>query len=130
MFLSDKRLVQFEAIQATLVPALLRMKQDGRDRSRDLLNNFLKNKDRAILFKIGLFLVFIDVVSFFYGLSCFRKLSPSKKAAVMLFFFNSPLPLFRKGFWGINTLAKMGVYGQTEIYEEIGYKIKTLRPGL
>ena len=91
-----------------------------------LINNFLSSKDKAVLFKIALFLNIIDLVSFCFGLCCFRKLSPEKKIRVMNFFFDSPLPLLRKGFWGINTLAKMAVYGQPAIYQEIGYNIKSI----
>ncbi|MBI2521218.1 MAG: hypothetical protein HYV97_12395 [Bdellovibrio sp.] len=124
MFLKGKRLVQFEAIQAILLPRFAVMDSDGINRSRNLLNNFLASKALSVLLKIALFLHIIDGISFFYGLHCFRHLPPHKQKAVMSFLFNSPIPLLRKGFWGINTLAKMGVYGQTELYADIGYKVK------
>ena len=104
------------------------MDQDGINRSRTLLNNFLETKDQAVLFKIGLFLHIIDLVSFFFGLHTFQNLAQHQKNSVMVFFFDSPISLLRKGFWGINTLAKMGVYGQTELYKDIDYKITPLRP--
>lgn len=123
-FLAGKHLKRFEAIQLCLVPRARRFTPEQRQASLCLVDDFIAGKPPLIRFQIFLFMMLVDAVSLFAGLRTFKNLPPRKKIRVMKWFFDCPIALFRKGFWGINTLAKMGVYGQEDFYSEIGYKLR------
>lgn len=123
-FLKRGRIARFEAIQNCLVPRSARFRPEQKEQSIELINQILSDKPGLIHFKIAVFLRLIDVVSLISGFKSFRHLAPSHQTQVMKFFFDSKIAIFRKGFWGLSTLAKMGVYGQPSVYNEIGYKLK------
>lgn len=124
LFLKGRRLARFEAIQNCLVPRSVRFRPEQKTRSTELINQILSDKPALIHLKIAVFLCVIDAISVVFGLQFFRYLPATKQNQVMRFFFDSPIALLRKGFWGLSTLAKMGVYGQPSVYDEIGYKLK------
>lgn len=123
-FLSGMRLVRFEALQRRLVPRAARFTESERDASRTLVNNLVAKQAEKNRRKLGLFLAIIDLLSVFFGLRAFRNLPPAKQDAVLHFLFDAPIGLLRKGFWGLNTLAKLGVYGQPALYGEINYRVR------
>lgn len=125
-FLQGNTLTKFLAIQAFLVPRALTLTNTQKDEAIKIINDYIATKPIAIAYKIKLFLTIIDLFSIFFGLSTFKNLSAKKKKMVMDFFFDSPIALFRKGFWGINTLSKMGVYTLTSIHSDLGYKLKEI----
>ena len=47
--------------------------------------------------------------------------------ALLSSLFGARVPLLRKGFWGLNALARLGVYGQTSLHAEIGYRLRENR---
>lgn len=120
-FLTGQRLRRFEAVQRCLVPRCRAFDKDRRQASRELVNRILSDKAAAVHCKIALFLFLIDCVAMFFGLRTFGDLTHARQRRVMDFFFDSRIALLRKGFWGVNTLAKLGVYGQPAVYAEIGY---------
>lgn len=122
VFLTPKTVSRFEIIQSVLVPRFTSFSNEQILESRRLINSILAEKSFFIHLKIRFFLVFIDFVSWMIAGNFFRKLNHAKQMRILNFFFNSPVSLFRIGFWGINTLAKLGVYGQTSLYPEIGYQ--------
>lgn len=124
MYLNGKRQLRFEAIQRCLVPRSRQFTDKQRQESLLMVNDFLTTKGPSVRSQFFTFLVFIDAISILSGLHCFRNLKESKQNKVMKWFFNCPISLFRKGFWGLNTLAKMGVYSQEDFYDEIGYKLR------
>lgn len=123
-FLSGMRLVRFEALQRRLVPRAARFTETEREASRTLVNNLVAKQAAKNRRKLGLFLAIIDVLSLFFGLRAFRNLPAGRQDAVLRFLFDAPVGLLRKGFWGVNTLAKLGVYGQPALYEEINYRVR------
>lgn len=127
IFLQPLTLKRFEAIQRCLVPRCRNFNESQWRQSRELINTILSEKGRSFHFKLRAFLFLIDVVSLFYGTKIFSALSENKKNSVMYFFFDSKIKIFRVGFWGLNTLAKLGVYGQASIYSDINYTPREVR---
>ena len=123
-FLTPPRLARFEALQRALVPRSARFSQQERDASSELVNQFLARQPEKTRRKLALFLVVIDVLSVLRGLRSFRGLPASGQERLLAWLFDSPVGLLRKGFWGLNTLARLGVYGQTAIYPEIAYRVR------
>ena len=124
VFLSPARARQFRSLQNFLVPLSQEFSAKEILESEHLVNELLAGKSKTLQLKMALFMWLIDCVSFLLGGSFFSGLSLVKKNLVMHFFFDSPVGLLRKGFWGINTLAKLGVYGQIWSYARINYHLR------
>lgn len=123
-FLAGMRQVRFEALQRRLAPRSAAFSDVQWQSSRTLINNLLSKQAMGNRKKLALFLVIIDVLAFFTGLRPFRNLPAAKQDRLLRRLFDSPVGLLRKGFWGLNTLAKLGVYGEPSLYEEIGYRLR------
>src|SRR5262249_38425099 len=123
-FLTAARLARFESLQRALVPRSARFTPSERAASRELVDQFLARQPEKTRRKLALFLVVIDVLSLLRGLRPFRRLPAPRQARLLAWLFDSPVGLLRKGFWGLNTLARLGVYGQTAIYPEIAYRVR------
>jgi hypothetical protein len=121
-FLNTKRKVQFIALQWVLVPRSKHFTDEERQRSDYLVNDLLSQQSIASKKKLSVFLNVIDLISFVCHGKTFQKLQSEHQRRILNIFFNSPISLLRKGFWGLNTLARLGVYGQKELHDEIGYK--------
>ena len=128
-FLRGKRIRCFEAIQQCLVPMSQEFSMIQKEESCRLVNDLLKTQPEKNRIRLALFLYLIDIVAIITGLRPFRLLSSCDQKKVLNFFFNCPVPLLRKGFWGLNTLAKLGVYGQTSVYPRICYYTKEVENG-
>lgn len=124
IFLKGARLTRFEALQNEIVPLSKSLSDQEREHSRELVNLVLEDKPAVIHFKIALFLLLIDTLSIFYGGHRFKNLKSTTKAKLLQFLFASRLGLLRKGFWGLSTLAKIGVYGQESLYPKLNYRLK------
>ena len=126
-FLVGKRRIRFEGLTRCLVPRSRQFTEVQWTESRRLVNEILADKPPAVHRKIGMFLWLMDFASILLTGRTVRNANPSDQKRVMDTFFDSPIAIFRKGFWGVNTLAKLAVYGQSEINAEIGYVQKTLQ---
>jgi len=125
-FLSGKMVLRFETIQNCLVPRSLTFSEQEKARSQRLVNTVLQDQDEAAKKKLALFIMLIDISALIFHARFFRQLNTAKQDSLLTKFFDSPIPIFRKGFWGLNTLARLGVYGQKELHLEIGYKQRSL----
>jgi hypothetical protein len=123
-FLHGARLLRFEALQRRLVPRSATFTDSERAASRALVNDFVARQPAATARKLALFLFVIDVLAFVRGMRPFRNLPPPSQDALLARLFDARVPLLRKGFWGLNTVAKLGVYGQPSLHGEIGYKLR------
>jgi hypothetical protein len=123
-FLAGNRLTRFEALQRRLVPRSASFSDGERSASRDLVDDFLGRQPTATRRKLALFLFVIDLLSLFSGLRPFRRLSPSRQDRLLRWLFDCPVGLLRKGFWGLNTVARLGVYGQATLHAEIHYRLR------
>ncbi len=123
-FLSGTRLHRFEALQHCLVPRSKTFSAQEAQRSRDTVNQLLAQQSASAQGKLALFLVLFDLVACLRYARSFKRLSDQQKSRVLNFFFDSPIGLLRKGFWGLNTLARLGVYSQTELHQELGYQLR------
>lgn len=123
-FLDGKMILRFEAIQNCLVPRSKTFSSQEKIRSQDLINTVLNDQDEASRIKLALFISLIDAISFIFHAKVFSRLNENNQTNILNKFFDSPISTFRKGFWGLNTLARLGVYGQKELHDEIGYRMR------
>lgn len=123
-FLTSWRLRKFETIQKCIVPRVIGFSAEQLEESRALINNFLSERNWTERCQLALFILFIDFVSLVTQFKLFEKLTDHVQNRVLYWFFDSSVPLFRKGFWGLSALAKLGVYGQSSIYKDIGFQLR------
>ncbi len=121
IFLTGTRLLRFEALQRDLVPRAATFDDAAREASRRLVEDLVGAMPAANQRKLGLFLVIIDVLAFLFGLRPYRALPEARRRRLLAWLFDAPVGLLRKGFWGLNSLARLGVYGNPAIWPEIGY---------
>ncbi len=124
IFLTGIRQIRFESLQRRLAPRCETFSPDQWQASRDRINQLLAKQPAKNRKKLALFLFIIDLFSFIVGMQPFRKLPPVRQDRILRTLFDSPVGLLRKGFWGLNTLAKLGVYGEPSLYEEMGYRLR------
>lgn len=127
-FLSGKRLTRFEVLQADLVPRSRHLDEAARNASRRLVDDLVGAMPASNRRKLGLFLVIIDVLALLTGLRPYRALPEARRLRLLAWLFDAPVGLLRKGFWGLNSLARMGVYGNPAIWPEIGYAPREHHP--
>lgn len=123
-FLVRGRAEQFFAIQNCLLPRSKKFGPEQKKESLKLVNELLSERPDSDLRKLALFFKVINLLSFWVGFHSFRYLQAEQQRKVMGFLFDNPVPIIRKGFWGLNTLAKLSVYGQKSLYKEIGYELR------
>lgn len=114
----------FIAVQKCLVPRSVALTAEQQSKSLEILRNFLASRPAPVRAKVGMFLQLIDALSMVYGGKRFFRLDQEKQKRLMQSLFDSKLPILRKGFWAINTLARMTVYGQSSIYRDLDYRVK------
>jgi len=118
---------RFDAVQRALLPRAEKFTLAEREHSHLVIMGVLAGLPRTMQMKLRIFLIAIDALSLLMGLSSFGGLPPSKQNTILRLLFDCPLGVIRKGFWGLNALAKMGVYGQADIAAELGYTRGTPR---
>ena len=127
-FLTGKRLLRFEALQRDLVPRAAAFDDAARAASRRLVDDLVGAMPAVNQRKLGLFLAIIDLLAFFFGLRPYRALPEARRLRLLAWLFDAPVGLLRKGFWGLNSLARLGVYGNPAIWPEIGYAPREHKP--
>ncbi len=128
-FLHGWREKRFIAIQNCLVPLSRDFREDEKRYSVALINGLLSRKPKKDIIRLSIFMIVIDIISLLKRLRTFRGLSPENQNQIAEFFFDSPVSLFRKGFWALNALAKFGVYAQESVYPKLHYKIRAFEHG-
>ena len=126
LFLSGKMIQRFEVIQNCLVPRSLSFTETEKQRSQHLVNQVLQAQNKGSKKKLALFILLIDIAALLRHTTLFKQLNTSQQSSLLNIFFDSPMTIFRKGFWGLNTLARLGVYGQKELHDEIGYQLRPI----
>lgn len=59
---------------------------------------------------------------FLYALRLLFKIRRGKEDDLLEWFQNGPIPILRKGFWGLKTLIYLGYYGRPEVGPTIHYQ--------
>lgn len=115
---------RFVAIQRCAVPRSAAFAEEQARESLVLVTRFLREKPSGVRFKLVLFLIYIDALSLLRGARLFPKLEGEKQRRVLKSLFDSRISLIRKGFWGLNTLSRLGVYGQPSVYPSLNYRLR------
>ncbi len=119
--LSPKQAAFFETVAATVTPEVATLDAGGRARMAAIVDAALADRDEGTRKQVGTFLDLIRLAPIARYGRPFHRLDAARRTAVLECFQDCPIPLLRKGFWGLKTLVFMGYYGQPEHWSEIGY---------
>lgn len=121
-FLTGPRRDLFLAIAARIVPESAERDAPARERLVALVEDLLATRPPRMRREFALFLRVIRwLPAIRHGRPLDHLAAPDQDAALR-WFQDSPVALFRKGFWGVKTLVFLGYYGRPEIGETIGYR--------
>ena len=126
VYLSGINAERFESLQNCLLPRSKQFNEIEKQRSIDSVNLLMADQSKSAGRKLLIFIGLIDVVSYIYHFKSFRQLNNLQQNSILNKFFNSPIGIIRKGFWGLNTIARLATYGQKELHDEIGYHLRPL----
>jgi hypothetical protein len=105
-----------------------RFSAEQAEESLRLVGRFIGERPPLMRAQATAFLLLVDALALGRFLRPFRALDRRRQERLLRRLFDSPVPLLRKGFWGLNTLAKLGVYGQPSTYVAIGYQPSSATP--
>lgn len=125
-YLSGERTKRFEALQNCLLPRSKQFNQLEKQRSTNSVNLLMSDQSEAARRKLSIFMGLIDLVCYLLHFKSFCQLSFEQQNQILNKFFNSPIGIIRKGFWGLNTIARLATYGQKELHDEIGYRLRNI----
>ena len=121
-FITGRRREFFLALAARIVPETAALDAAARDRLVALVDEMLETRPPGMRRELGLFFAVLRwLPALRYGRPLDR-LGPAQQDAALARFQDSPVALFRKGFWGVKTLVFLGYYGRPEIGDAIGYR--------
>ncbi|SMC16252.1 hypothetical protein SAMN02746041_00037 [Desulfacinum hydrothermale DSM 13146] len=110
------------ALAHTLVPETASLSAQQSDRFRHIIRQALMERPAAVALQLRLFLALVDLAAAWRYGTRFARLSDPKRQRLLAWFQDGPVPLFRKGFWGLKTLVFMGYYGQDELWPRFNYQ--------
>ena len=124
-FLTGPRRDLFLALAARIVPGSASLDAEACGRMLALVEETLATRPGRTVRELALFLrVLRWLPALRYGRPLDR-LGPAVQDAALRWFQDSPVTLFRKGFWGVKTLVYLGYYGRPEAASTIGYRPST-----
>ena len=124
----------FRAIATTVVPATASLDEDGWLRLEGIVERGVAERPARMQRQLVVFVRLIDALALARHRRRFRSLDAGRRNALLRRLQDSPVLLFRRGFWGLRTLVYMGWYAQPETARRIGYQGHVrgwpARPGL
>lgn len=124
-FLTGSRRAFFLVLAARIVPESASLDAEAGGRMLVLVEEALSTRPARTVRELALFLrVLRWLPALRYGRPL-ERLGPAAQDAALRWFQDSPVTLFRKGFWGVKTLVYLGYYGRPEAAPAIGYQPTT-----
>ena len=119
----------FLAVQRCAVPRSRTFTEDQVRASLAIVDTLLEDQPAALKRQLLAFVVLIEALAFLAGAGRFRELGRARQDQVLDWLFAAPVPLLRKGFWGLNTLVKASVFCQPSVHPSIRYHLKAASHG-
>jgi len=105
-----------------IVPESAALDAPARDRLVALVEDLLATRPAKMRRELALFLRVLRWLPAVRYLRPLDRLAARDRDAALRWFQDSPVALFRKGFWGVKTLVYLGYYGRPEAAQAIGYR--------
>lgn len=120
----------FLAFRETSIPFVKDLTVSEQVASMKLLNEFVAKKPPRVQRKLRAFCAVIDIMALLRMRKHFYHLDIAQRSQLMSRLLDSRVSVFRKGFWGVNALAKLSIYGLEELYPRIHFTGAGKRRGL
>ena len=112
----------FRAVAGTVVPDTASLDEAGWARLESIVESALAERSPKMQRQLVVFIRLIDAFALARHGRRLRSLPVETRARVLARLEDSPVLLFRRGFWGLRTLVYMGWYTQPETAQRIGYQ--------
>lgn len=129
-FASGKRRELLWALASRIVPPVETLDDAATEEFFAILETALAERPPAMRRQFALFLRVIQVLSIATRLRTFGRLGPESRDRLLASIERSPIPILRKGFWGLKTLLAMGFYTQPRFHASLGYQPRLRGGGL
>ena len=112
----------FRAIAATVVPEARHLDEARWAALENIVEQAVLLRPPPVRRQLAVFITVLQWLPVFRFGRPFTRLDPGRRARVLAAVQDAPLPLLRRGFWGLKTLILMGYYARPEAAAEIGYR--------
>jgi hypothetical protein len=119
--LSTEKAEFLQVLAARIVPETTELDAAGLSRFFGIIDEALFNRPAPVRRQFATFLGLLRWAPVARYGSPLEKLRAERQDAVLRWFEDCPVGLFRKGFWGLKAMVFMGYYGQPETNELVGY---------
>jgi len=119
--LSADRVAILWQVASRVVPETASLNAAGRADFERIVDGALSDRPAGVRRQFGVFLKVIRFAPVLRYGRTFERLSEDRRDAVLRWFQDGPVSLFRTGFWGLKAIVFMGYYGRPEVWREIGY---------
>jgi hypothetical protein len=82
----------------------------------------LSKRPPAVRRQLALFVRILDTLPLFRWGRRFHALGAARRARFLDAIQYSPIPLLRRGLWGLRTLVFLGYYARPEVHTTLGYR--------
>ncbi len=114
----------FLALVETFVPEMAALEAPDREGVLEVAESGLRARPRSVGRRVRLFVRLLDGLARVRWGRRLSMLDPERRTRLLEAIEDSPVPLLRKGIWGLRTLAFLGYYTREDVYREIGYRAR------
>jgi len=111
----------FRAVVSTVVPEAVDLDEACWAELERVVEETLRARPRSLQRQLRLLLRGIQWLPVLGCGRTFTALDPARRARFLSTLEHHPVPLIRKGFFGLRTLALLGYYGRPKAARAIGY---------
>lgn len=104
-----------------LVPAAAGASGEERARAGAIIEHALSQRPAAVRRQVALYLGLLRWLPLLRHGATLPRLPAERQRQFLSSMESSPIPILRKGFWGVRTLAFMGHYGRPEVGASLHY---------
>jgi len=122
----ERQRTVFRAVVCTVVPEAEALDGTAWTSLEGVVASGLARRPRRLLVQLRLFLGVIEQLPRVRYGRAFSSLSPAQRIEFCKRLERSRVFLFRKGFWGMRTIAFMGYYARPGAAADVGYRANPL----
>lgn len=119
--LTGKKLQTFLAVADRIIPPDTDSSGAGTLQTAGVVDWALDKMPVDLRKKVLLFITVIELFGFFFGGKFFSKNNDAAKDRELRWLENSPIRLFRMGFFGVKTYICMGYYTREDVWKTFDY---------
>jgi len=113
---------QFRALAQTFVPEAAALDEGGWAEAEGTIERFLAARPASVRRQLALLIRLLDLLSLARHGRRLTSLDAARRRRFLESLQDAPVLLFRRGIWGVRTLAFMGYYGRDAAAAAIGYR--------